>query len=112
MPLRSPRHTAVAATVAILLADWLVRLDVGLAWFAALATLVLVPTDVAHALAGKPPGPLLTYGWRAAYWWVGGGEAGALAGGRGALELRRWLHISRTTPVLPAPPAGCCRLPN
>lgn len=27
-----------------------VRLDVGLAWFAALSTLILVPTDIAHAL--------------------------------------------------------------
>ena len=31
-----------------------VRVDVGLAWFAALSTLVLVPTDIAHALQARP----------------------------------------------------------
>jgi len=46
---------------------WLIRLDVGLAWFAALATLILVPADVASALAGEPPGGLAVW-WRAAYW--------------------------------------------
>lgn len=30
--------------------SWTVKLDVGLAWFAALSTLVLVPTDVATAM--------------------------------------------------------------
>ena len=34
------------------------RLDVGLAWFASLATLILVPADVAAALAGSPDGAL------------------------------------------------------
>ena len=48
-------------------AGWLVRLDVGLAWFAALATLILVPTDVAAALSQQDPGPLAVW-WRAAYW--------------------------------------------
>ena len=47
------------------------RLDVGLAWFAALATLILVPTDVAAALAGRPPGHLAAW-WKAAYWWGSG----------------------------------------
>ncbi|EFN53506.1 hypothetical protein CHLNCDRAFT_136844 [Chlorella variabilis] len=47
---------------------WLVRLDVGLAWFAALATLILVPTDVAAALSQQDPGPLAVW-WRAAYWY-------------------------------------------
>jgi hypothetical protein len=45
-----------------------VRLDVGLAWFAALGVLVLVPTDVAAALARRSPGPLAAW-WRAAYWY-------------------------------------------
>ena len=30
--------------------SWAVRADVGLAWFAALSTLILVPTDIANAL--------------------------------------------------------------
>lgn len=30
--------------------DWLVRLDVGVAWIAALSTLLLVPADVSHTL--------------------------------------------------------------
>ena len=30
--------------------SWTVKLDVGIAWFAALSTLVLVPTDVATAM--------------------------------------------------------------
>ncbi|PRW61506.1 LMBR1 domain-containing 2-like protein A [Chlorella sorokiniana] len=47
---------------------WLIRLDVGLAWFAALATLILVPADVASALAGEPPGDLAVW-WRASYWY-------------------------------------------
>ncbi|KAL4424193.1 hypothetical protein ABPG75_001494 [Micractinium tetrahymenae] len=47
---------------------WLLRLDVGLAWFAALAALVLVPADVAAALARQPPGPLAAC-WKAAYWY-------------------------------------------
>jgi hypothetical protein len=50
-------------------AGWLVRLDVGLAWFAALATLILVPTDVAATLAQGPPGTLAVW-WRVAYWWA------------------------------------------
>ena len=29
---------------------WLVRLDVGVAWLAALSTLLLVPADVSHTL--------------------------------------------------------------
>ncbi|KAI3424225.1 hypothetical protein D9Q98_009581 [Chlorella vulgaris] len=49
-------------------AGWLVRLDVGLAWFAALATLILVPTDVAAALAQRPSGTLAVW-WRVAYWY-------------------------------------------
>ncbi|KAK9804797.1 hypothetical protein WJX72_005995 [[Myrmecia] bisecta] len=48
--------------------SWLVKLDVGLAWFAALSTLVLVPTDVAHALQDQGP-TLLSIWWRAAYWY-------------------------------------------
>ena len=69
-----------------------VRVDVGLAWFAALSTLVLVPTDIAHALQARPcwlprcavfrgrltpasaPAQgdkpmLLSVWWRAAYWY-------------------------------------------
>lgn len=46
---------------------WLVRLDVGLAWFAALATLILVPADVSSALNGSPPGDLAAW-WKVAYW--------------------------------------------
>ncbi|GAB4813329.1 hypothetical protein N2152v2_000375 [Parachlorella kessleri] len=47
---------------------WFVRLDVGLAWFAALATLILVPTDVATTLLGDQPS-YLTAWWLAAYWY-------------------------------------------
>lgn len=46
---------------------WFVRLDVGLAWFAALATLILVPTDVATTLLRAHPGYLGTW-WKAVYW--------------------------------------------
>ncbi|KAL6768158.1 hypothetical protein ACKKBF_B38030 [Auxenochlorella protothecoides x Auxenochlorella symbiontica] len=46
----------------------LVRLDVGLAWGAALATLILVPTDVATTLLGGSPPQLATW-WRATYWY-------------------------------------------
>eukprot|EP00884_Botryococcus_braunii_P007317 jgi/Botrbrau1/16587/Bobra.0068s0018.2 len=46
----------------------LVLADVGLAWFAALSTLVLVPTDVASALQGHRS-ELLTVWWRVAYWY-------------------------------------------
>ena len=63
---------------------WFVRLDVGLAWFAALATLILVPTDVATTLAGNQPGYLSAW-WLAAYWWVrvwGAGAAGRGGAGR------------------------------
>lgn len=37
--------------------NWTVKLDVGLAWFAALSTLVLVPTDVATAMQVGPEAP-------------------------------------------------------
>ncbi|PSC73983.1 LMBR1 domain-containing 2-like protein A [Micractinium conductrix] len=47
---------------------WGVRLDVGLAWFAALAAVVLVPADVAAALTGRPNSQLAVW-WRAAYWY-------------------------------------------
>lgn len=46
----------------------LVRVDVGLAWGAALATLVLVPTDVATTLLGGPPPQLDTW-WQVSYWY-------------------------------------------
>lgn len=39
----------------------------GLAWFAALATLILVPTDVATTLQADQPGYLSTW-WLVAYW--------------------------------------------
>lgn len=44
-----------------------VRVDVGLAWGAALASLILVPTDVATTLLGGSP-PQLAKWWRASYW--------------------------------------------
>ena len=49
-----------------------VRIDVGLAWGAALATLILVPTDVATTLLGGSP-PHLAQWWRSSYWCVGRG---------------------------------------
>ncbi|KAK9795930.1 hypothetical protein WJX73_006763, partial [Symbiochloris irregularis] len=45
-----------------------VRLDVGLAWLAALSILLLVPTDVASTLQGRQPS-VLSQGWRMAYWY-------------------------------------------
>mmetsp|Transcript_8614 Transcript_8614/g.25881 ORF Transcript_8614/g.25881 Transcript_8614/m.25881 type:complete len:758 (+) Transcript_8614:498-2771(+) len=47
---------------------WAVKLDVGLAWFAALSTLVLVPTDVATTLEDEPAA-LLWLWWRIVYWY-------------------------------------------
>lgn len=47
---------------------WFVRLDVGLSWFAALATLLLVPPDVAIALRNEEPG-MLPKLWQIAYWY-------------------------------------------
>lgn len=44
-----------------------VRIDVALAWFAALLTVVLTPTDVATALLGTSPSALSEW-WQAAYW--------------------------------------------
>lgn len=44
------------------------RLDVGLAWACALATLVLVPVDVATVLLGVPAPAQLHIWWSAAYW--------------------------------------------
>ena len=49
-------------------AGWFVRLDVGLAWACALATLVLVPVDVATVLLGVPAPAQLHIWWSAAYW--------------------------------------------
>lgn len=64
----TPSHASPSSHAALpCCAGWLIRLDVGLAWFAALATLILVPADVASALAGEPPGGLAVW-WRASYW--------------------------------------------
>lgn len=73
-------------------AGWLLRLDVGLAWLAALAALVLVPADVAAALAHRPPGPLAAC-WRAAYWW------GPHVAGRGRREGRQEGHDVACRPL-------------
>ena len=61
---------------------WFVRLDVGLSWFAALATLLLVPSDIASSLqqqqeqhSSQPPSSShssssshLSQWWVASYW--------------------------------------------
>ncbi|KAK9867472.1 hypothetical protein WJX84_005221, partial [Apatococcus fuscideae] len=47
---------------------WLVRLDVGVAWLAALSTLLLVPADVSHTLQGEHP-ESLRVGWQVSYWY-------------------------------------------
>lgn len=52
---------------------WAVKLDVGLAWFAALSTLVLVPTDVATTLQDEPAA-LLWLWWRIVYWYGFAGQ--------------------------------------
>ncbi|KAK9820676.1 hypothetical protein WJX74_004847 [Apatococcus lobatus] len=48
--------------------DWLVRIDVGVAWVAALSTLLLVPADVSHTLQGEHP-TALRVGWQVSYWY-------------------------------------------
>ncbi|CAL8470464.1 g10006 [Coccomyxa elongata] len=47
---------------------WLVKVNVGSAWICALATLILVPSDVYHALQGQHL-ELLRQWWRISYWY-------------------------------------------
>lgn len=83
------------------LAGWLLRLDVGLAWLAALAALVLVPADVAAALARQPPGPLAAC-WKAAYWW-GPHQPARAAGSAAAAATVPGLPLPRDSPTFPSP---------